>query len=74
MLRTLSLALGVSILVAGGSNAQSISLSGSTTVINNLIMPHKAAIEAASGQLIELVGNGSRGALPICSPVKRRSQ
>lgn len=63
MLRTLSLALGVSILVAGGSNAQSISLSGSTTVINNLIMPHKAAIEAASGQLIELVGNGSQRGL-----------
>lgn len=63
MLRALSLALGVSILVAGGSNAQPISLSGSTTVINNLIMPNKAAIEVASGQQIELVGNGSQRGL-----------
>jgi phosphate transport system substrate-binding protein len=63
MLRTLCFALGVSIMVGGVSNAEPISLNGSTTVISNLIMPHKAAIEAASGQQIELVGNGSQRGL-----------
>jgi phosphate transport system substrate-binding protein len=48
---------------AGAADAQSISLNGSTTVAYMLVLPNKAAIEAASGQSIVVVGNGSQRGL-----------
>src|SRR5438552_1133042 len=41
------------------ASAGQISLHGSTTVNNAIITPKKAEIEKASGQTIEIVGNGS---------------
>src|SRR5262249_42182529 len=49
----------------GGAAAQGgpILLHGSTTVANTLVLPHKAQIEAASGEAITVVGNGSQRGL-----------
>src|SRR5215510_8054135 len=64
MIRSLSLAIGVAtIAFAGAAAAEPISLNGSTTVMNALVMPKKAQIEAASGQQISVVGNGSQRGL-----------
>jgi phosphate transport system substrate-binding protein len=49
--------------LAGAAEAQPISLNGSTTVTNLIVLPNKAAIEAASGQHIVVVGNGSQRGL-----------
>jgi phosphate transport system substrate-binding protein len=49
--------------LAEAAEAQSISLNGSTTVANVIMLPNKAAIEAASGQHIVVVGNGSQRGL-----------
>jgi len=49
--------------LAGAVEAQTISLNGSTTVAYMLVLPNKAAIEAASGQHIVVVGNGSQRGL-----------
>ena len=51
------------VVLAGPADAQSISLNGSTTVAYMLVLPNKAAIEAASGQRIVVVGNGSQRGL-----------
>jgi phosphate transport system substrate-binding protein len=64
MIRGLSFAVGVaSILFAGPTLAQPVSMNGSSTVMNGLVMPKKAQIEAASGQQIVVVGNGSQRGL-----------
>jgi phosphate transport system substrate-binding protein len=64
MIRNLCLAVGVaSIALAGVAKADTVSLNGSTTVMNALVMPKKAQIEAASGQQITVVGNGSQRGL-----------
>jgi phosphate transport system substrate-binding protein len=49
--------------LAGAAEAQTISLNGSTTVAYMLVLPNKAAIEAASGQHIVVVGNGAQRGL-----------
>jgi phosphate transport system substrate-binding protein len=51
------------VILAGAAQAQSISLNGSTTVAYMLVLPNKATIEAASGQRIVVVGNGSQRGL-----------
>lgn len=57
-----------SALLAGGASAEPISLNGSTTVMNTLIEPNKAEIEAAAGQQIVVTGNGSqRGLVDLIS-------
>lgn len=64
MQRTLCFAAGLACFaLVGTANADPISLNGSTTVINALVMPKKAEIEAASGQQITFVGNGSQRGL-----------
>jgi hypothetical protein len=50
-------------LVATAAGAEPISLHGSTTVMNLLVQPHKARIEAISGQEITIFGNGSQRGL-----------
>src|SRR2546430_3465151 len=40
--------------------AGQVSLHGSTTVMNAIIVPSKAAIEEQSGQQLDIVGNGSQ--------------
>src|SRR5262245_52524441 len=52
-----------SLALAGVARADTVSLNGSTTVMNALIMPKKAQIEAASGQQLTVVGNGSQRGL-----------
>jgi phosphate transport system substrate-binding protein len=39
--------------------AATIKVHGSTTVLNTILAPHKAAIESASGVTLDIVGNGS---------------
>src|SRR5882724_6835653 len=39
--------------------AEPVSLNGSTTVMNTIVMPKKAEIEQLSGQTIAITGNGS---------------
>src|ERR1700730_7980842 len=64
MIRRLCLAIAVaSVALASAANADTVSLNGSTTVMNVLVMPKKAQIEAASGQQITIVGNGSQRGL-----------
>src|SRR5580704_13415407 len=64
MIRNLCLAVGVAAFaLAGVANADTVSLNGSTTVMNALVMPKKAQIEAASGHQITVVGNGSQRGL-----------
>jgi phosphate transport system substrate-binding protein len=64
MNRYLSLAITLALLApAGIAQADTVSLNGSTTVMNALIMPKKAQIEAASGQQLTVVGNGSQRGL-----------
>jgi ABC-type phosphate transport system substrate-binding protein len=53
----------LAIALAGSARAQSISLNGSTTVADTIVLPNKAAIETASGQRIVVVGNGSQRGL-----------
>lgn len=61
---TLFCAIAFSVLaLARAAEAQAISLNGSTTVTNAIVLPNKAAIEAASGQQIVVVGNGSQRGL-----------
>ena len=63
-IRGWSLALGLIFSTcAGMAGAETISLNGSTTVMNAIVMPKKAQIEAASGQQITIVGNGSQRGL-----------
>jgi len=50
-------------LLAGAARAEPISMNGSTTVMNMLVLPHKAEIEAASGQHLVVTGNGSQRGL-----------
>jgi phosphate transport system substrate-binding protein len=47
----------------GVAYGQPISLNGSTTVMNALVIPKKAQIEALSGQQIVIIGNGSQRGL-----------
>jgi phosphate transport system substrate-binding protein len=64
MKRTLSWLIAISaVALAGAAEAEPISLNGSTTVAYMLVLPNKAAIEAASGQHIVVVGNGSQRGL-----------
>ena len=64
MKRTLSWMIACcAVALAGTAEAQSISLNGSTTVAYMLVLPNKATIEAASGQRIVVVGNGSQRGL-----------
>jgi phosphate transport system substrate-binding protein len=53
----------IAALVASAVGAEPVSLHGSTTVINMLVAPHQAEIEAASGQQIVVIGNGSQRGL-----------
>lgn len=53
----------IAVLVVSAAAAEPISLNGSTTVINTLVRPHLAEIEAASGQQIVVTGNGSQRGL-----------
>ncbi|MBV8564214.1 MAG: substrate-binding domain-containing protein [Methylobacteriaceae bacterium] len=64
MSRIFSLAiLVIGTLFSWAASAEPISLHGSTTVMNMLVLPNKAEIEAASGQQLEIVGNGSQRGL-----------
>ena len=69
MLRILATsALGVlsTTLIAGAAWSAEITLHGSSTVTNTLMLPHKAEIEAESGHKLTIVGNGSsRGLLDL---------
>ena len=64
MIRNLCRALAI-VAGLGGAVAQAgpVSLHGLTTVMNTLVLPHKPQIEAASGQAIVVVGNGSQRGL-----------
>jgi phosphate transport system substrate-binding protein len=53
----------IGILVASAAGAEPVFLNGSTTVINMLVGPHRAEIEAASGEQIVATGNGSQRGL-----------
>jgi len=55
--------LVVGTLVSWAASAEPISLHGSTTVMNMLVLPNRAEIEAASGQRLAIVGNGSQRGL-----------
>src|SRR5262249_43111573 len=64
MIRSLGLAVGIAAFaLVGAAAAEPISLNGSTTVMNALVGPKKAQIEADSGQQITVVGNGSQRGL-----------
>src|SRR5437868_14812684 len=64
MTRVACFAIGIiAVVVASAAGAEPISLNGSTTVINMLVAPHQAEIEAASGQQIVTIGNGSQRGL-----------
>jgi len=63
MIRTLFFAVGLAAAVAAPVHAETVSLNGSTTVANALVMPNKAQIESASGHQIAVVGNGSQRGL-----------
>jgi len=56
----LSLVLATTSMAAAGQ----VSLHGSTTVNNMILTPKKAEIEKASGQQLDIVGNGSGVASP----------
>ena len=63
MTRIACFTIGILALLVGAASAQPIFLSGSTTVMNMLVTPHEAEIEAASGQHIVVTGNGSQRGL-----------
>jgi phosphate transport system substrate-binding protein len=64
MTRIACFAIGIIVAVlVGAASAEPIFLNGSTTVINMLVAPHQAEIEAASGQKIVVIGNGSQRGL-----------
>jgi phosphate transport system substrate-binding protein len=60
MRRTFAIALAAILAVTQTVWAGEVSLHGSTTVMNTLIVPNKAEIEERSGQQLRLVGNGSQ--------------
>ena len=47
-------------MLASAASADTVSIHGSTTVIYNIIVPHRTEIEVDSGQQLEIVGNGSQ--------------
>ncbi len=57
----LAFAAALAALLALGSNAQAgtVAIHGSTTVSNAVLVPHKADIEKASGETLDIVANGS---------------
>jgi len=57
----LGLATALAALLALGTAAQAstIAIHGSTTVSNAILVPHKADIEKASGETLDIVSNGS---------------
>jgi len=57
----LGLATALAALLALGSIAQAntVAIHGSTTVSNAVLVPHKADIEKASGETLDIVANGS---------------
>jgi ABC-type phosphate transport system substrate-binding protein len=57
----LGLATALAALVALGTTAyaSTIAIHGSTTVSGAILMPHKADIERASGETLDIVANGS---------------
>jgi phosphate transport system substrate-binding protein len=57
----LGLATALAAVLALGSVAQAstVAIHGSTTVSNAVLMPHKADIEQASGETLDIVANGS---------------
>jgi phosphate transport system substrate-binding protein len=57
----LGLATTLTVLLALGTAAQAttVAIHGSTTVSGVVLMPHKADIEKASGETLEIVANGS---------------
>jgi phosphate transport system substrate-binding protein len=64
MTRIACFAIGIIVAaLVGAASAEPIFLNGSTTVINMLVAPHQAEIEAASGQKIVVIGNGSQRGL-----------
>lgn len=45
--------------VGAGVSAQPVRLHGATTVVDRVITPHRAAVEKATGQSLEVTGNGT---------------
>jgi phosphate transport system substrate-binding protein len=60
MLKSLIAGLLGVVAIQASAAAEPISLNGSTTVMNAIVMPKKAEIEKLSGQTITIVGNGSQ--------------
>jgi phosphate transport system substrate-binding protein len=64
VIRVVCFALGVAGALSNAvARAEPVSIHGSTTVMNLLLLPYKAQIEAASGEQIVIVGNGSQRGL-----------
>lgn len=59
MLRLMFAAIVAALSVQASAFAEPVSLNGSTTVMNTIVMPKKAEIEQLSGQAIAITGNGS---------------
>jgi phosphate transport system substrate-binding protein len=51
--------LALLLALAPGVQASTLAVHGSTTVSNAVLMPHKAEIEQASGQTLDIAANGS---------------
>src|SRR5476651_2869816 len=60
MLKIILAGVVAALSVQAATAAEPISLNGSTTVMNTIVMPKKAEIEKLSGQTIAIVGNGSQ--------------
>src|SRR5476651_1408939 len=60
MIKLVVAAIVAVLAIDASASAESISLNGSTTVMNTIVMPKKAEIEKLSGQTIAIVGNGSQ--------------
>jgi phosphate transport system substrate-binding protein len=52
-------ALGALLVLASAAQAATIAIHGSTTVSGAVLVPHKADIEKASGETLDIVANGS---------------
>jgi phosphate transport system substrate-binding protein len=58
MLRFTILLTGL-LMLGAVARAETVTIHGSTTVSNAILVPHKADIEQASGETLDIVGNGS---------------
>ncbi len=55
----MSALIGVAVTFAGPVAAKNVVIHGSTTVANNVLLPHKGDIEKSSGHMLKVVANGS---------------